>query len=126
VSSRPAGILVWVLLTRVSASHTAQCLQADLASKSEQIKELESQLAASRAEIERHKAGNADKEQVRALTEQLEKADKLRKDHTEALDARIRDLTSALEEAQVRQELPNIARAAAIHAVASMLCFPAC
>ena len=117
---------MWVLLTRVSASHTAQCLQADLASKSEQIKELESQLAASRAETERHKAGDADKEQVRALTEQLEKADKLRKDHTEALDARIRDLTGALEEAQVRQELLKIARAAAIHAVASMLCFPAC
>ena len=72
-----------------------------LSSKSEQIKELESQLAASRAEAQRHKADDADKKHIRALTEQLGKADKLRKDHTEALDARVRDLTGALEEAQV-------------------------
>lgn len=117
---------MWVLLTGVTASHTARCLQADLASKSEQITELELQLAASRAEAQRHKAIDAGKEQVRELTEQLEKAGKLRKDHTEALDARIRDLTGALEEAQVQQELLKIARAAAIHAGASMLCFPAC
>ena len=45
---------------------------------------------------------SSQKELVKALTEQLEKADKLHKERTETLEARVKDLTGAVEEAQVQ------------------------
>ena len=41
------------------------------------------------------------REQVRMLTEQVQKADRAQRDHSEAMEARIRDLKGAVEEAQV-------------------------
>ena len=51
--------------------------------------------------VQARQQASGQKEQVRALMEQLEKADKLHKEHTEALEARVKDLTGAVEEAQV-------------------------
>ena len=42
------------------------------------------------------------REQAKALTEQLAKAERLQRDQAEAAEARVRDLTGAVEEAQVR------------------------
>ena len=42
------------------------------------------------------------REQVKALTEQLAKAERSQRDQAEAAEARVRDLTGAVEEAQVR------------------------
>ena len=41
------------------------------------------------------------REQVKALTEQLAKAERSQRDQAEAAEARVRDLTGAVEEAQV-------------------------
>ncbi|CAL5220735.1 g2793 [Coccomyxa viridis] len=95
-------------------------LQAELEKAHSQVSELQSALTTSRADAEEAKFGSAkalppledalqqakqqassQKEQVKALTEQLEKAGKLHREHTEALQARIKDLTGAVEEAQV-------------------------
>ena len=39
---------------------------------------------------------------MKALTEQLAKAERSQRDQVEAAEARVRDLTGAVEEAQVR------------------------